>query len=79
LDAGEFLEIFVDTPLEECERRDPKGLYRKARAGQLRNFTGIDAPYEPPLEPDIALQTEKTDPETLVDRVMDELRRRQVI
>lgn len=54
-DAGEFLEVFVDTPLEECERRDPKGLYRKARAGEIRNFTGIDAPYERPEAPDIHL------------------------
>ncbi|TAL88089.1 MAG: adenylyl-sulfate kinase [Rhodanobacter sp.] len=54
-DAGEFLEVFVDAPLEECERRDPKGLYRKARAGEIRNFTGIDAPYERPEAPDIHL------------------------
>jgi bifunctional enzyme CysN/CysC len=51
----EFLEVFVDTPLDECERRDPKGLYRKARAGELRDFTGIDAPYEPPLSPELHL------------------------
>jgi bifunctional enzyme CysN/CysC len=54
-DAGEFLEVFVDAPLEECERRDPKGLYRKARAGEIRNFTGVDAPYERPEAPDIHL------------------------
>ena len=53
--ASEFLEVFVDTPLEECEQRDPKGLYRKARAGEIRNFTGIDAPYERPEAPDIHL------------------------
>ncbi|KZC17573.1 adenylyl-sulfate kinase [Rhodanobacter sp. FW510-R12] len=53
--AAEFMEVFVDTPLEECERRDPKGLYRKARAGAIRNFTGIDAPYERPEAPDIHL------------------------
>ncbi|WP_426700821.1 adenylyl-sulfate kinase [Rhodanobacter sp. Col0626] len=53
--AAEFMEVFVDTPLEECERRDPKGLYRKARAGTIRNFTGIDAPYERPQSPDIHL------------------------
>ncbi|MEO7051767.1 MAG: sulfate adenylyltransferase subunit CysN, partial [Rhodanobacter sp.] len=53
--AGEFLEVFVDAPLEECERRDPKGLYRKARAGEIRNFTGIDAPYERPEAPDVHL------------------------
>ena len=54
-DAGEFMEVFVDAPLEECERRDPKGLYRKARAGEIRNFTGIDAPYERPDTPDVHL------------------------
>ncbi len=54
-DSGEFLEVFVDAPLEECERRDPKGLYRKARAGEIRNFTGIDAPYERPNAPDVHL------------------------
>jgi adenylyl-sulfate kinase len=50
-----FIEVFVDTPIEECERRDPKGLYKKARAGELKNFTGIDDPYEPPLDPDLRL------------------------
>jgi len=52
-----FLEIFVDTPLEECERRDPKGLYRRARRGEIPNFTGIDAPYEPPAAPELRLDT----------------------
>ena len=47
-DPGEFIEVFVDTPLEECERRDPKGLYAKARCGELKNFTGVDSAYEPP-------------------------------
>ncbi|HZX70798.1 MAG TPA: sulfate adenylyltransferase subunit CysN [Rhodanobacter sp.] len=56
-DGAEFLEVFVDAPLEECERRDPKGLYRKARAGEIRNFTGIDAPYERPETPDIHLES----------------------
>ncbi len=50
-----FIEVFVDTPIEECERRDPKGLYKKARAGELKNFTGIDDPYEPPPHPDLRL------------------------
>ena len=57
VEAGEFLEIFVDTPVEECRRRDPKGLYQKADAGQIRNFTGVDAPYEAPLDPEIRLYT----------------------
>src|SRR6185437_9346610 len=54
---GEFLEIFVDTPLEECERRDPKGLYRKARQGLITNFTGIDSAYEAPPQPELSLAT----------------------
>ncbi len=54
---GEFIEIFVDTPLEVCEERDPKGLYKKARAGEIKNFTGIDDPYEAPESPEITLHT----------------------
>ena len=55
---GEFVEVFVDTPLEICEARDPKGLYKKARAGEISNFTGLDAPYEVPENPEVHLQTE---------------------
>jgi len=51
-----FLEVYVDTPLEECERRDPKGLYAKARAGEIKGFTGIDDPYEPPSQPELVLR-----------------------
>jgi bifunctional enzyme CysN/CysC len=76
---GEFLEIFVDTPVDECRRRDPKGLYRRADAGQIRNFTGVDAPYEPPLDPDIRLPTLSAPPEVLAEQVVDELHRRGVI
>jgi bifunctional enzyme CysN/CysC len=75
----EFLEIFVDTPVEECRRRDPKGLYQKADAGQIRNFTGVDAPYEEPLDPEIRLRTLEAKPETLADEVMASLRKRGVI
>lgn len=53
-----FVEIFVDTPIALCEQRDPKGLYKKARAGELRGFTGVDDPYEPPLSPELTLKTE---------------------
>jgi bifunctional enzyme CysN/CysC len=60
---GEFFEIFVDTPLEVAEARDPKGLYRKARAGTLANFTGIDSPYEPPLSPELRIDTTKVSSE----------------
>jgi adenylylsulfate kinase len=55
--AGEFVEVFVDTPLEICEARDPKGLYKKARAGEISNFTGLDAPYEAPEAPEVHLRT----------------------
>ena len=64
---GEFLEVFVDTPLADCERRDPKGLYAKARRGELKNFTGIDSPYEPPQAPDVHLLAAASAPEVLVD------------
>jgi adenylylsulfate kinase len=56
---GEFIEIYVKCPLDECERRDPKGLYQKARAGQISNFTGISAPYDVPDHPDIIIETDK--------------------
>lgn len=65
----EFLEVFVDTSLAECENRDPKGLYAKARRGELQNFTGIDSPYEPPQCPDIHLQTATIAPEVLADQM----------
>jgi bifunctional enzyme CysN/CysC len=71
---GEFIEIFVDTPLEECERRDVKGLYAKARRGELKNFTAIDSDYEPPLSPEIHLQTLDTRPEACVDQILHRLR-----
>ncbi len=74
----EFVEIFVDTPLEECERRDVKGLYARARAGEIPNFTGISAPYEPPLEPDLRLKTLEADAEALADLVLDHLREKAV-
>jgi bifunctional enzyme CysN/CysC len=76
---GEFLEIFVDTPVAECRRRDPKGLYARADAGQIRNFTGVDAPYEEPLDPEIRLPTLDAAPEVLAERVVMELRRRGII
>jgi bifunctional enzyme CysN/CysC len=75
----EFLEIFVDTPVEECRRRDPKGLYRRADAGQIRNFTGVDAPYEAPLDPEIRLPTLDASPEQLAEQVVDALRRRGIV
>ena len=68
-DPGEFIEIFVDTPLEECERRDAKGLYAKARRGELLNFTGIDSAYEPPGSPEIRLRTMELPSESCADRI----------
>ena len=65
--------MFVDAPLEECERRDPKGLYRKARAGEIRNFTGIDAPYERPLSPDVHLLSGGQRAEQLAEQLTAEL------
>lgn len=79
VEGGEFLEIFVDTPVDECRRRDPKGLYRKADAGEIRNFTGVDAPYEEPENPEIRLRTVETSPEALTEQVVDVLRRRGLI
>jgi adenylylsulfate kinase len=59
LQIGNFIEVFVNSPLEVCERRDPKGLYAKARAGLIQNFTGIDDPYEPPLNPEVLCRTDQ--------------------
>ena len=75
---GEFIEVFVDAPLDECRRRDPKGLYKKADAGLLRGFTGVDAPYEAPQAPELHLRTADALPEELAERVVAELRRRGV-
>jgi bifunctional enzyme CysN/CysC len=68
-DPGEFIEVFVDTPLEECERRDVKGLYAKARRGELKNFTGIDSDYEPPESPEVRLRTIDMKPESCVEMI----------
>ncbi|MGE9551526.1 adenylyl-sulfate kinase [Erwinia amylovora] len=78
LGEGRFIEIFVDTPLAICEQRDPKGLYKKARAGELRNFTGIDSVYEAPAEPEIHLNGEQLVTKLLV-QVLDLLRERDII
>ena len=79
-EAGiEFIEVFVDAPLEECERRDPKGLYAKARRGEIRSFTGVDDPYEAPAEPGIRLCTVGTSPAEEVERLVDLLRERGIV
>ena len=71
LPPGEFIEIFVDTPLAEAERRDVKGLYKKARAGDLKNFTGIDSPYEVPTRPELRVDTTRESPEGAAERIVD--------
>ncbi|HTQ21482.1 adenylyl-sulfate kinase [Mycobacterium sp.] len=75
LAAGDFMEIFIDTPVAVCEKRDPKGLYKKVHAGSITGFTGIDAPYEAPLKPEIQLNGAEKDPETLADEVVSYLER----
>jgi bifunctional enzyme CysN/CysC len=74
---GEFIEIFVDTPLAEAEKRDTKGLYAKARAGELKNFTGIDSPYEPPEAPEIRIDTTTMSAEEAADTIVEELLKRR--
>ena len=71
---GDFVEIFVDTPFEECARRDPKGLYAKALSGEIRNFTGVDSPYEVPQNPNIRLETTEKTPDQLVEQIIDWLK-----
>jgi bifunctional enzyme CysN/CysC len=79
VEADEFIEIFVDAPLAVAEERDPKGLYRKARRGELRNFTGVDSPYEPPERPEIRIDTTATTPESAADQIIAILHGRGVI
>jgi adenylylsulfate kinase len=74
LSPGDFIEIFVDAPIEVCEARDPKGLYKKARAGELKGFTGIDDPYEAPLKPELVLNAGVKDASTLAEEVLAYLR-----
>jgi adenylylsulfate kinase len=70
---GEFIEVYVQVSLAEAEKRDPKGLYKKARAGQLKNFTGIDDPYEAPEKPEILVETEKAKPEVAAQLILEYL------
>lgn len=78
-DKNEFIEVFVDTSLEECERRDPKGMYKKARKGEIKEFTGIDSPYERPEKPEIHLLGDQSSPEELAEEVMNYLRQNNYI
>ncbi|MDW6002821.1 adenylyl-sulfate kinase [Vibrio mangrovi] len=79
LPEGEFLEVFVNTTLEVCEQRDPKGLYKKARAGEIANFTGIDSEYEVPLQPEIDLPAGEQGIDALVELCVSELSQRGII
>ncbi len=77
--TGDFIEVFVDAPLEVCEARDPKGLYKLAREGKLPNFTGISDPYEAPESPELHLATAEKTPQQLAEQVIAELQRRRII
>ncbi|SDX63728.1 adenylyl-sulfate kinase [Marinobacter mobilis] len=77
--AGEFIEVFMNTPIETCEERDPKGLYQKARAGKIKDFTGIDSPYEIPPHPEITLDTSSQTVEECVESLLDYLAERKLI
>lgn len=77
--AGEFIEVFMDTPLDTCEKRDPKGLYEKARAGEIKNFTGIDSPYEAPEYPEVRLDTSTMSVDQCVEKLIGYLLERELI
>ena len=79
LDRGQVIEVYTHAPLEVCESRDPKGLYRKARAGEIQGFTGIDAPYEPPEDPELCLDTAAADADTCARQLMDYLHEQNVL
>jgi adenylylsulfate kinase len=80
-DAGKltFIEVFIDTPVEECEKRDPKGLYKKARAGEIPNFTGVSDPYEAPLKPEVTLKTASAKLEDCVAQLATYLHQRGIL
>ena len=79
VEENEFLEVFVDAPLAILEKRDPKGLYRKARRGELKNFTGIDSPYEAPEHAEIRIDTSKGTPADAAELVISTLERRGIL
>jgi adenylylsulfate kinase len=76
---GEFIEVFVQCPIEECERRDPKQLYAKARRGEIKDFTGIDSPYEAPEQPEITLHSDQVTVEEAVEQVFAYLKTKNII
>lgn len=79
MSEGEFVEIFMNTPIAVCEQRDPKGLYQKARRGEIKNFTGIDSAYEPPEQPEIVLNTAECSVEACAELVIEYLRSQHII
>jgi adenylylsulfate kinase len=70
----DFIEVYVDCPLDVCEKRDPKGIYKKARKGEIKDFTGIDSPYEPPINPEITVQTHINSLEECISKIIDYLK-----
>ena len=78
MDDGRFIEVFVDCPLAVCEDRDTKGLYKKARKGEINDFTGISSPYEPPASPEIHIETSKHSVEDCVGQIIDFLEQARV-
>ena len=76
---GDFIEIYIDTPFEECAKRDPKGLYKKALNGEIKNFTGLDSPYEEPINPDIHIKTINLDVQESVDKIIKFLEQKGII
>ena len=79
VDKNEFIEIFIDTPLEVCESRDPKGLYKKARTGEIPNFTGISSPYEAPIKPEIHIINDKISIEDVTEQILNYLKKKEYI
>jgi adenylylsulfate kinase len=79
LDDGEFIEVFVKVPIKIAEERDPKGLYKKARSGEIKEFTGISAPYEEPLNPELVIDTSELDVKQSAERVLSYLKEKGII
>ena len=74
-----FIEVFIDTPVEICEQRDPKGLYQKARKGEIKGFTGVDDPYEAPLQPELVIKTAEKSPHEIVKILLEYLDKRGLL
>ncbi|MTI17558.1 sulfate adenylyltransferase subunit CysN [Rhodobacteraceae bacterium RKSG542] len=79
MEEGEFYEVYVDTPFDDCAKRDPKGLYARALAGEIKNFTGLDSPYEPPEAPEITISTQDATPDALAERILERLQQDGVL